>query len=116
MEKDVVKYLCKKYELVVLTNWFTEQQKERLKNYKIEPYFKNVIGTDFILNKPNKESFIYACSPYDPSKCIMIGDSLLKDINGALNAGMDAILFDFKNEYKGNIKKVTKIEELKDIL
>ena len=113
---DTLDYLYKKYELVVLTNWFAEQQKERLKNYKIESYFKDVIGTDFILNKPNKEAFLTACTPYSPNECIMIGDSLSKDINGAINAGIDAILFDFKNEYKGNIKKITKIEELKDIL
>lgn len=113
---SVLEYLNKKYELVVLTNWFTEQQRERLKNYKIESYFKEVIGTDFILNKPNKEAFIRACTPYNLSECLMIGDSLSKDINGALNAGLDAILFDFKNEYKGNLKKITKIEELKNIL
>lgn len=113
---STLEYLHKKYELVVLTNWFTEQQKERLKNYKIESYFKNVIGTDYILNKPNKEAFIHACIPYSSNECVMIGDSLSKDINGAINAGMDAILFDFKNEYKGKLKKITKIEELKDIL
>ena len=28
--EDVLKYLSNKYELVVLTNWFTEQQKTRL--------------------------------------------------------------------------------------
>ena len=32
---DTLEYLYKKYELVVLTNWFENQQIERLKNAKI---------------------------------------------------------------------------------
>jgi FMN phosphatase YigB (HAD superfamily) len=27
---EILEYLSKKYELLILTNWFTEQQKERI--------------------------------------------------------------------------------------
>jgi len=113
---DTLEYLSNKYELVVLTNWFTKSQKERLKNYEILKYFKEVIGTDLVKNKPNKESYIKAYGPYKPFECIMIGDSLEKDVNGALNCGLNAILFDYKDKYDGEIQKVKKISDLKNIL
>lgn len=101
---------------MVLTNWFTKSQKERLKNYEILKYFKEVIGTDLVKNKPNEESFIRACGTYKPEECVMIGDSLEKDVNGALNCGLGAILFDYKNIYDGEIQKVKKISDLKNML
>lgn len=113
---ETLDYLKNKYELVVLTNWFTDQQKERLKNTNILSYFDEVIGTDNVLNKPNKEPFIKACYPYELNECIMIGDNLNVEIIPALNIGMNVILFDYKNKYNGNIKKITQIKELKNIL
>lgn len=113
---DTLEYLSSKYELVVLTNWFTKSQKERLKNYGILKYFKEVIGTDLVKNKPNEEAFIKACVSYKKEECIMIGDSLEKDVIGALNCGLSAILFDYKDKYDGEIQKVKKISDLKNIL
>lgn len=113
---DTLEYLSGKYELIVLTNWFTKQQKERLRNYGILKYFKEVIGTDNIKNKPNKDTFIKACNPYDVSECIMIGDSLENDVNGAINVGIRAILFDYKNNYNGEIENIKNMKELKNIL
>ena len=120
-EKDLeliatLEYLSNKYELVVLTNWFTKSQKQRLENYGILKYFKEVIGTDLVKNKPSRESFIKACGMYKPEECIMIGDSLEKDVNGALNCGLGAILLDYKNIYDGEIQKVKKISDLKNML
>jgi putative hydrolase of the HAD superfamily len=118
-DKDLIEtleYLNKKYELVVLTNWFKIEQENRLKNYDILKYFKEVIGTENIPNKPNKKAFIEASKPYKIGECIMIGDSLKKDVEGALNIGMDAILFDYNDNYKGKYKKINEIKELKNIL
>lgn len=113
---ETLEYLSNKYELVILTNWFTESQEGRLKNAGLLKYFKEVIGTDKVLNKPNKEAYLKASYPYNIDECIMIGDSINTDINGAINVGMDAILFDHKNSYDGNLKNVKKLEELKNIL
>ena len=113
---EILEYLSKKYELIVLTNWFREEQKNRLKNYEILKYFKDVIGTEKIKNKPNKEAYIESAKPYKTSECIMIGDSLKKDVEGAILYGMDAILYDYNNEYQGNLKKVNKLIELKKYL
>ncbi len=113
---DTLEYLSSKYELVVLTNWFTESQVGRLKNCGLLKYFKEVIGTDNILNKPNKESYLKAIYPNNIKDCVMVGDSIDKDIKGAINLGMNAILCDYKNKYNGNLKNIKKIEELKNIL
>lgn len=113
---DTLEYLSGKYELVVLTNWFTKSQIERLKNYGILKYFKEVIGTDLVKNKPNKEAFIKSCGLHNLNECVVIGDSLNNDINGALILGIRAILYDYKNVYNGKIEKIKNINELKNIL
>lgn len=113
---STLEYLSSKYELVILTNWFTESQEGRLENLGILKYFKEVIGTDKVLNKPNKEAYLKASNPYNVDECIMIGDSINTDIIGALNIGMAAILLDYENKYHGNLKNIKKIEELKNIL
>ena len=116
-DKDIIptlEYLYKKYELVVLSNWFSYSQIERLKNIGIDKYFKEMYFTDTIKNKPNKEAFLEACGPYKPEECLMIGDSMNIDINGAINAGLQAILYDPKGMYeiKNRIKNIKELEEL----
>ena len=113
---NILEYLSKKYELTVLTNWFLDEQVNRLKNYGIFKYFKEVIATEEIKNKPNEEAYIKACNPYKMSECVMIGDSLKKDVECAIKYGMDAILYDYKDEYHGNLKKVKTLIELKKYL
>lgn len=113
---DTLEYLSSKYELVVLTNWFTHQQAMRLENHGVLKYFKEVIGTDMVKNKPYEEAYIKACGNNKPSECMMIGDSIKKDFEGAINVGMQAILFDGKNKYSGDYKNIKKISELKNIL
>ena len=113
---NILEYLSKKYELTVLTNWFLDEQVNRLKNYGILKYFKEVVATEKIKNKPNEEAYIESCKPYKFSECIMIGDSLKKDVECAIKYGMDAILYDYKDEYKGSLKKVNKLTDLKKYL
>jgi len=103
---DTLEYLSNKYELVILSNWFRLSQENRLKNMKIDKYFVKQIYTENIKNKPNKEAFLEAIKPYNIDECIMIGDSIEKDIKGAESIGIKTILID----------KNTKIEDLRRIL
>lgn len=115
--KRTLEYLRKKYELVVLTNWFTSSQIDRLKLAGLYDYFIEVLGTENILNKPNKEAFIKACGDFKINECIMIGDNITKDIEGATNIGMDTILCDYEDKHQSYQKtKIKKIIELKEML
>lgn len=110
-------YLSKKYELVVLSNWFSDSQKKRLEKAGIDKYFSNIYGPTKDLMKPNRNSFIKAMGSLLPNECIMIGDDIACDIEGALKVGMEAILCNFQNKnikYDGKI--IYRIEELIDIL
>ena len=111
---DTLKYLSNKYELVILSNWFSYSQIKRLKALGMDKYFKEMIFTDTVKNKPNKEAFIKAIGTNKPNECIMIGDNLEIDIMGALNAGLEAILFDPNNKtnYKNKIKDLKELEEI----
>lgn len=115
--KHTLQILKKKYELVVLTNWFACSQFERLKIAGLDDYFIEIIGTEQVLNKPNRESFIRACGNNKIEECLMIGDNLIKDIIGAEKIGMTAILCDYKDRHKTyNKLKIKKICELKEML
>ena len=114
---DTLKYLSTKYELYVLTNWFTEPQAKRLENVGILKYFKKVVGADMVSPKPAIEAFSYIIKDTNLKDCMMIGDNIDIDIKGALNAGIKTILYDYKNIYNGFTgNRITKIEELKEML
>lgn len=112
---NVLEYLSKKYELVVLTNWFQKPQENRLKNAEILKYFKEVIGGEISM-KPYKKAFINACGKYLPKECLMIGDDYDKDIVGADNAGLNVIYFNYKNQENSKYKEIKDLEELKEML
>lgn len=114
---DTLEYLSNKYTLAVLTNWFIDSQIKRLENCNIKQYFTEFYGGDDFLVKPNKEAFIRAIGKNTIEECIMIGDSLEKDIIPAVNIGMKAIYISNTKHNKNN-KYITikDISELKNIL
>lgn len=114
---DTLEYLGKKYELVVLTNWFRNPQINRLKNAKIYKYFKEVYGGEDII-KPNKQAFYNACGNYKHEECLMIGDNYNIDILGAYNAGLNVIYYnpEFKENNKLKFDEISDFRELKNIL
>lgn len=115
---NTLDYLSKKYELVILTNWFKDIQENRLKNFGILHFFSNVFAGETFKIKPNKESFIMAMQNRAPEECIMIGDSLKNDIQGAINVGIKAIYINKQanKEEKKEYIIINKIEELTKIL
>lgn len=117
---DLIKtlnYLHNKYDLVVLTNWFTVSQVNRLKKAGIASYFSEVYCADKFPIKPNPESYLTAVGDYQISDCIMIGDSVDCDIDGALKIGLRAILYNPKNHnVNGDYQVITKLDNLIEIL
>lgn len=102
VHQDVISalnYLKEKYELVVLTNFFKEVQMLRMENVGIPFIFDDVIGGDTFI-KPMKDAFFNAAGEICVDECIMIGDSKAIDYDGAVNCGMQAIMFDRKSPYQ----------------
>lgn len=114
---DTLNYLSKKYELVILTNYFREVQENRLKKVGIRKFFKEIYSGEYAV-KPNKKAFHNAMGNYDINSCIMIGDSINADIKGALNIGMDVIAVDYFNKIddNNNYKVIRDFKELQNIL
>ena len=114
--EDVLKYLFNKYELYVLTNWFSECQANRLKNIGLLKYFKEVVGADKVKAKPNIDGYLYIIGNTNKEDTIMIGDNIDIDIKGANDSGINSILIDYRNRYEGYGNRITHIKELKKIL
>ena len=112
---DTLEYLYKKYELVVLTNWFKVSQTNRMNKVNITKYFKEIYTPEEFLNKPNKEAFLIA-SENKIDECIMVGDSLNTDVNGALNVGMKAIYINKEGKENKDYITIKKFNELKEIM
>jgi len=98
---EILQYLSeKKYQLHLITNGFEDTQHHKLRNSGLDKFFIEVItseGSNSI--KPNKEIFEYAFMKTKSrcEECIMIGDSIEVDIQGAINAGMDQVYVNHAN-------------------
>src|SRR6187431_351937 len=117
---EVLQYLQKKYKLHIITNGFAEVQFKKINNSNIAGFFKTITNSEMAgVKKPNPVIFEYALDLAKTKKenSIMIGDCLEADVQGALNAGLDAIFFNDKNiKVEQNIKQVTHLLELKKYL
>ncbi len=114
---DVLEYLHNKYELVVLSNWFTVSQTKRLETAGLLKYITKVYAADTFLIKPNSEGFIKAMNGLSANECIMIGDNIKSDIKPALDLGMQVIYFNYNHKkMDNNYPTITEFRQLKDIL
>lgn len=115
--QDLFSYLSSKYEIVLLTNWFTETQSGRLNTLGIAKYFCEFYGGDKILLKPRKDAFLKAIGSNKKEECIMIGDNLELDIIPAINLGITTIKVDKKSiSTDKRYTSINDICQLKDIL
>lgn len=112
--KDTLEYLKSKYDLAVLTNGFPKSQGNGLITAGIRDYFTEVYGSEKY-NKPDPRSFIEACGPYLPEECLMVGDVYDIDYKGAINAGLQAIHYNKKEDGDGKTR-VRTLSELREIL
>ena len=116
----VLEYLKPKYKLHIITNGFANVQDKKINNAALSGYFSTITNSELAgVKKPNSIIFDYAVSLAQASKenCLMIGDCLDADVNGALNAGLDAIFFnDKKVTVPDNIKQINHLLELKKYL
>ncbi len=117
---EILEYLKTKYHLHIITNGFAEIQENKLNNSYITHYFKSITNSEMAgVKKPNPLIFEYALDLAKTKKenSIMIGDCIEADVQGALNAGIDAIFFNENNaKVAADIKQVNHLLELKKYL
>jgi YjjG family noncanonical pyrimidine nucleotidase len=93
---ELLDYLKPKYNLHIITNGFHEVQNHKITNSKLTPYFNTITNSESAgVKKPNPIIFEFALNQANAKKesSIMIGDCINADVLGALNCGIDAILF-----------------------
>ncbi|MFC0776821.1 YjjG family noncanonical pyrimidine nucleotidase [Flavobacterium sp. HJSW_4] len=117
---EVLEYLKPKYKLHIITNGFAQVQEKKINNASLGGYFSTITNSELAgVKKPNSIIFDYALKLANTSKenSIMIGDDFEADVNGALNAGIDAIFFNEKRvDVSGNYKQINHLLELKNYL
>ena len=105
---ELMDYLRQKgYRMHMCSNGFHEVQYKKLASCGLRNYFDTIIlSEDAGVNKPSPLYFDYALKASGASRetTLMIGDNLQTDIQGALSAGIDALLF---NRWKVNLDEST---------
>lgn len=93
--EEAVISLSKKYKLYMASNGTAKVQAGRLASANISKYFQKIfVSQEIGVNKPDKLYFDRCGQQipgYDPSKAMMVGDSLTSDIQGGINAGMKTV-------------------------
>ncbi|MDI1355272.1 MAG: YjjG family noncanonical pyrimidine nucleotidase [bacterium] len=103
---DTLNYLKPNYHLHIITNGFTETQAIKIDGCGLRDFFTNIIiSEEHNLVKPEEKIFRLAESlaGAHPAECVMIGDSMESDVEGAKNAGWEAIYYSESDagKYKG---------------
>ena len=128
---EILHYLKKKrYHLNIITNGFSEVQRQKIETSGLAPFFDRIFISEEIKSpKPERAIFEYAVksSNAKKSQSLMVGDEWEIDVLGALKFGIDAVLFQ-NNQAENptnitnpstpscNLYKISEIGHLKSIL
>ena len=91
------------YELVLLSNYFEESQRNRLTAMGINNYFSEYYGEKII--KPNKLVYMSAKGKNEPEECLIVGNDKLLDVDIPMSLGFKALYVD----KDGDIKRVEEL-------
>jgi putative hydrolase of the HAD superfamily len=117
---ETLQYLSAKYSLYLLTNGFTDNQVKKLEASNLRGYFKKLFIAEMVgYPKPDRRIFEYAVKSIHAHKkeCIMIGDDVVADIEGAKNAGIDQVFFNPNGKpiHFTPTLEITSISELRNL-
>lgn len=118
---ETLHYLSKKYPMTVVTNGLEEVQHVKLTSGNLHRFFQHVVTSQKAGHKkPSREIFEYAmrANRVTCDQVIMIGDNLLTDIGGAMNASIDTVFFNPEEvAHTVNVKhEIRSLAELQNIL
>lgn len=116
---DVLLKLHDKYHLYIVTNGVESVQLKKMAGANLFPFFDNIFISETIgYPKPEYSFFKYCLNKMNclPEECLIVGDSLLSDICGGINAGMHTCWYNpFKKKNCSQITPDYEIEQLTDI-
>ena len=109
--------LSKTYNMILLTNGKSYEQRMKLKKLGLENVFKLYISGETYISKPKEKAFINVLEKENivASETMMIGDSLHHDINPANKLGMKTCLVERKWHFDDELKIYTgyKVKNIK---
>ena len=122
--REVVAYLASKYALTVVSNGFAEVQHYKLEKSGLLPYFQHVVLSEEVgALKPGARIFEVAMAlnrrelpSLGKEEVVMVGDSWGSDIEGAMNAGIDAIWISSKPSAQALPKGVQAVRHLREVM
>lgn len=116
---DVLDELSNRHRLALVTNGAACLQREKLRASGLADHFEAVIvSEDLGSGKPDPAPFIAALEALgaDPSDAWMIGDSLERDVHGALAAGLRAVWLNPEGSPGGHQPQIRSLAELPALL
>ena len=118
---EVLKYLKAKYKLGVVTNGYSQVQREKIRVAGLADYFDDIIVSEEAgIAKPDPRVFLISCDNLGvkPEESVLVGDYYPNDIAGAISAGITPIWIcnspDAYREYTGI--RISSLKELMQIL
>jgi putative hydrolase of the HAD superfamily len=110
---ETLDYLkSKNYTLSIISNGFIEVQYTKLRRSGLLPYFTNIFLSEEIgYQKPDIRFFQAVLEKLEakPSDCLVVGDNLQTDIQGAQNANINSVYFTNHSEISEKDYPITPI-------
>lgn len=127
IEKDeelivMLKELKKNYNLILLTNGKSLEQRKKLEKLGLEGVFLLYISEETHRSKPKKEAFeaVLNDNKFLAEETLMVGDSLFHDIEPAEKLGLKTCLVDkvwhFDDDNKNLLYKGYRVSDVKELL
>lgn len=116
--EQLVRYLAKKYPLIVLSNGFIEVQHEKIERSGLRDCFAHIVLSEEVgCQKPNPRIYEVALQMCGmrAEDVLMIGDSWYSDIQGAIHAGIDQLWITDKNKVADHQPATYIVDSLQEI-
>ena len=113
---EVVRYLSRKYPLVVLSNGFVSVQYDKIERSGLRDCFADIVLSEEVgCQKPNPRIYEAALQRggWRADEVLMIGDSWTSDIQGAIAAGIDQLWI---HEGETDLPSTYKVSHLRDVM
>jgi len=99
----------------VLTNGEHAHQQLKLDLVGLDREVDAKFSSDqFPRGKPDPRAFLGTCSALgvEPDEALMVGDSVIHDLQGGLEAGLDAVLLDRHDDHPDLAPRIRSLDEL----